>query len=78
MTYREMHIEDTLILQELEDLCYRHNWLYLYAEDNNEYLDGQQDADEIHALFCLAVERGLGNEASYILQKYNPDSELNN
>jgi len=78
MAYREMHIEDTLILQELEDLCYHHNWGYLYAVDNNEYVDGQQDADEIHALFRIAVERGLGNEASYILQKYNPESELNN
>jgi len=62
------------LLNKLDKAAKNHDWFYMMSDDHRAYINGTDEAEEIHLLIHALRTKGLEDEALAIVDKYVPDS----
>lgn len=60
-------------LDELTELCAKHDWFYHLSDDHKVWKKGNERVTRIRLLMLGLQERGLGREAKQIYENWRPE-----
>ena len=67
---------DLFTLDELTELCAKHDWFYNFSDDHKVWEKGTAEINRIRQLMLGLQEQGMGKEAKQIYENWRPEGSI--